>query len=65
VRFFERLDELCLKYNGIPNLSKDSRLSSSMIMASFPAFLTFRRAILEFDPNNLIRSELKKRIGLT
>ncbi|MGR6088589.1 MAG: FAD-binding oxidoreductase [Arcticibacter sp.] len=63
IALFEKLDSWCIKHNGIPNLSKDSRLSKETISSCYSGFSAFRKAVLEFDPNNLIKSELKARLG--
>lgn len=63
IDFFEKLDLWCIRNNGIPNISKDSRLSKQTISSCYPDFGTFKKAILDFDPFNLLKSDLKSRLG--
>ncbi len=64
ITFFRDLDAVCVKFNAIVNLSKDSRADHSFISAVFPGFEEFRKKIQSFDPGNVISSELKTRINL-
>lgn len=59
---FEMIDAICIKYNAIANISKDSRLSASTIQQMYPDYHEFKKRILAFDSGNHIHSDLKKRL---
>ncbi len=64
IRFLEELDTLMLDAGGIPNISKDSRLSEDTVSASYPGYEEFRKRLSLFDPDRRMRSNLRSRIGV-
>jgi decaprenylphospho-beta-D-ribofuranose 2-oxidase len=62
VLFFNLLDALVLKYDGIANISKDSRLSSDVIKRMYPEYNEFIKRLNEFEGNNPLNSNLRERI---
>jgi len=62
IRFFNLLDALVLKYNGIANISKDSRLSSEVVKQMYPDYSEFISRIIKYEGNKPLNSELRKRL---
>ncbi|MFZ3231114.1 MAG: FAD-binding oxidoreductase [Pseudobdellovibrio sp.] len=62
--FFESLDNLLIETSAQSNLSKDSRVSSSVITKTLPNYSSFNSRLSLFDPLRLYRSELSDRIGI-
>lgn len=62
--FFEKLDYITLKYKGIINLSKDSRLGNIMAHKIFDDYLNFKEFLFQTDPNKIYQSELRERLCL-
>jgi len=62
--FFEKMDELTVQYNGIVNLSKDSRINGTTVSTLFPEYESFRAGIYHADPGNFMQSSLKTRLNL-
>ncbi len=64
LRLFEGLDELVLEAGGIPNLSKDSRLSGAFLRKAFSEYDRFRERLHEFDPKRRFDSALRRRLDV-
>ncbi len=64
VSFFNALDEISIKYNGIINLSKDSRASAELVKNCFADYNLFKQQLNEFDTEKVFTSELRKRLEL-
>jgi len=62
--FLQTLDTLTAFWHGIPNVIKDSRLSSSTIRACYPEYTIFREQLHKHDPSRLFQSELSQRLDL-
>ena len=62
--FFNRLDEIVIKFNGISNLSKDSRISAGTVEKMFPEYHRFKSKLREFDPKKRFVSALRRRIDV-
>ena len=63
--FFEKLDLLNMRLGCIPNLSKDSRISSKYVQATYNTeFVKFRNCLDSYDRLKRFRSENSKRLGL-
>jgi len=60
--FFNYLDELVIKHEGIANISKDSRLSSDVVKQMYPEYSEFKRRIIEFEENFPLSSNLRNRL---
>jgi decaprenylphospho-beta-D-ribofuranose 2-oxidase len=58
------LDELMIEHGGWSNLIKDSRLSASVVAATYPGYEEFRARLRSFDSRRLYRSELSERLEL-
>lgn len=64
IRFLEGLDALMKNAGGIPNISKDSRLSKEIVCASYPGYGEFRKRLSLFDPEGRMQSKLRSRLGV-
>lgn len=62
--FFQQLDELTIREQGQPNLTKDSRLPKRVAEQCIANYGRFRDGLNGYDPARLFRSELSARIGL-
>ena len=62
--FLRFLDKLLLQCKGIPNIIKDSRLSVETVAACYPEYEKFRKALRDFDPQRVYKSELSERLAL-
>lgn len=62
--FLKSLDQLLIETGAQSNLSKDSRVSSSVIAKTLPNYSSFSARLKLFDPLRLYRSELSDRIGV-
>jgi hypothetical protein len=58
------LDRLGMDLGVVPNVAKDSRLSSGVARAGLPGFEEFRGRLHAWDPDRLYRSALSKRLEL-
>jgi len=63
-RFFNELDKLTIKYNGIANLSKDSRLNPETVKKMYPEYNKFVCGIKNIDSQLHFDSLLRRRLGL-
>lgn len=63
-RLFKNLDTIVIKYKGIVNLSKDSRLNAETVETIFPNYLQFKEKIYNFDKKRIFSSELSYRINV-
>jgi decaprenylphospho-beta-D-ribofuranose 2-oxidase len=62
--FLRFLDDLAVDVGARPNLVKDSRLSLTVVDATYPEYERFRAARRDFDPDLTYRSELSARLAL-
>ena len=62
--FLSFLDDLAVDVGARPNIVKDSRLSRTVVEATYPEYDRFRAARREFDPDATYRSELSERLAL-
>src|SRR6202165_2505274 len=62
--FLEFLDGLIVSVGGVPSIIKDSRISHSVVGASYPEAHRFREILRAFDPNRLFRAELSERLDM-
>jgi decaprenylphospho-beta-D-ribofuranose 2-oxidase len=62
--FARFLDELTVRYGGIPNISKDSRLPAAVVEQAYPEYQRFRESLRAWDPKRLYRSEVSERLQL-
>jgi hypothetical protein len=64
VSFFSGLDDLTKKYNGIANLSKDSRLNGETLSGMYREYDLLKEDLFKFDPEKHFTSALRERIGI-
>lgn len=64
LKLFMAIDELTIEFSGIPNISKDSRLSAEVVRATFGQYADFRSKLRAYDPEQRIDSALRKRLAL-
>jgi decaprenylphospho-beta-D-ribofuranose 2-oxidase len=61
---WSRLDELAIASRSLVNLSKDSRLSATLLERLFPEYDVLRRRLQCFDPKRRCRSRLRDQVGV-
>ena len=59
------LDEVVVEAGGRVYLTKDSRLPSAFVPAMYPELDRWREVRGRLDPNNVLRSDMDRRLGLT
>lgn len=64
LEFFDFLDDLTIEIGALPNIIKDSRMSSRVVKATYPEYELFRQRLHAFDPKRLYRSEMSDRLEL-
>lgn len=64
IPFFEGLDEISIRYKGIINLSKDSRVGRHVVSKVFTQYDLFKQQLQAYDPDQLFTSELRNRINV-
>lgn len=62
--FLVKIDELCVKYNVLPSIIKDSRLSQSIFEKCYSEVEIFRKKLISFDKKRIYQSELSKRLKI-
>ena len=62
--FMAALDNLMLECVGIPNISKDSRLTSQVVASAFPGYEEYKSRLLDFDPEKRMQSALRARLDV-
>lgn len=60
----DELDELVLSEGGRLYLAKDSRMSATMMAASYPRLSEWQRVRDSMDPNGIFTSDLARRLSL-
>ena len=58
------MDELCIKYQALPSIIKDSRISKNIVDKCYKHAEEFRNDLKKFDKKKIYRSELSDRLGL-
>jgi decaprenylphospho-beta-D-ribofuranose 2-oxidase len=64
LEFMKFLDELCIKYQALPSIIKDSRISKNIVDKCYKHAEDFRNDLKKFDKKKIYRSELSDRLGL-
>ena len=62
--FMNEIDQLCLKYNILPSVIKDSRLPKSIFEKTYKFANVFRENLYKFDKKRVYKSEVSKRLGI-
>jgi hypothetical protein len=62
--FLAAVDRLMLEAGGIPNISKDSRLSRDVVEAAYPEYGEFKERLRAFDPDRRMQSALRTRLDV-
>jgi hypothetical protein len=62
--FLDQLDKLCIKYNGLPSIIKDSRLSKQTVISCYPHYLDFKNKLFKFDKKRIYRSKISNKLDL-
>ena len=62
--FFSEIDDLTISHNGIPNLSKDSRIQAKAVSDMYQEYDKFKNDINEFDPKKVFTSSLRQRLDV-
>ena len=64
LQFLDKVDQLCIKYNILPSLSKDSRINYNIFNECYREAQIFREKLKSFDKNRVYRSELSERLKI-
>ena len=65
MQLFAQFDRLAIEHDGIPNISKDSRLSSSVVQKTYGEnYHLFKENLEKWDPHQRIQSHLRSRLCL-
>ncbi len=62
--FMLEMDKLCLKYDVLPSIIKDSRLDKKTFEKCYKNSSEFKEKIKKFDINRFYKSETSERLGL-
>lgn len=62
--FMDEIDKLCIKYNIIPSIIKDSRLTKTVVEKCYKKFDEFKSGIKKFDINRFYKSEISEKLGI-
>lgn len=64
LEFFKGLDEMVIKFKGLPNIAKDSRIDQRVVAKCFQQYENFKSDLLKFDPKKRFSSSLRDRLGV-
>ena len=62
--FMNEIDQLCLKYNILPSVIKDSRLPKLIFEKTYKFANVFRENLYKFDKKRVYKSEVSRRLGI-
>ncbi|KKR07389.1 MAG: FAD/FMN-dependent dehydrogenase [Candidatus Peregrinibacteria bacterium GW2011_GWC2_39_14] len=62
--FVSFLHTLAIDIGALPNIIKDSDLSTQVLSATYPEYERFKEELRRFDPELIFRSEISERLGL-
>ena len=62
--FMNEIDQLCLKFNILPSVIKDSRLPKSIFEKTYKFANEFRENLCKFDKKRIYKSEVSRRLGI-
>jgi hypothetical protein len=62
---FSQIDRLVLQHHCLPNIAKDSRLSSEVVKGCYSeSYQEFEKRLNHWDPQRVVQSELRSRLCL-
>lgn len=64
LEFLKGLDLLVIKFKGLPNIAKDSRINQKVVATCFQQYEDFKLDLLKFDPKKRFNSSLRARLGV-
>ncbi len=62
--FMSEIDKLCIKYNILPSIIKDSRLDKKTFENCYKNLVEFKKEINKYDVNRYYKSETSERLGI-
>ena len=62
--FMSEIDKLCIKYNALPSIIKDSRLARSVVEKCYKNIGEFKEKIKKYDTNRSYKSEISEKLGI-
>ena len=62
--FLSFIDKMCIKYNALPSIIKDSRLTKELIDKCYLEADEFRDKLRNYDRNRFYQSKISKRLDL-
>ena len=62
--FMKEIDKLYSKYEILPSIIKDSRLSKEVFINTYQHALDFKNKLSIFDKNRVYKSEVSKRLDI-
>lgn len=64
LNFLKKIDQLCIQFEIIPSLIKDSRISKSIFNKCFKDSDLFKKKLYRFDKDRIYQSELSRRLKI-
>ena len=65
ILFLEEIDKLCIKYNGLPSIIKESRLSKEIVTSCYSEqYNIFKNKLYEYDKKRIYRSKISNKLDL-
>ena len=64
IQFLNKIDELVISYQAIPNIMKDSRLPKRVVEKCYPQYNEFQNILKKIDPDRVFNSYISQQIGL-
>ena len=62
--FMSEIDKLCIKYNILPSIIKDSRLTKSTVEKCYKNIGEFKEKIKKYDTDRSYKSEISEKLGI-
>ena len=62
--FMSEIDKLCIKYNILPSIIKDSRLAKSTVEKCYKNIGEFKEKIKKYDTDRSYKSEISEKLGI-
>lgn len=64
IDFLKKIDELCVRFEIIPSIIKDSRIQKKIFDKCYQEADLFREKLLKFDKNRIYQSEISRRLKI-